>query len=393
MNALTSIKKNSINITFPGIVADLRARVENHLREVAVQFLSQKKPSKTREQCDKEIPRLAKECLRDYEQGIEVEFQRTLRIPDDGKAYPLPPSLGNFPLEHVDDYPEKLPRSWRDRGGVMFPMHQSEALWLNFSGCYPAALKIATGKICAVSGEQWDEGLRQNQQNYCALPNQPWLDGYAVEGGFIRQFVAQPLGAGLTVEEQLTGEAEWGGIQLQAYPLNPGVFWRDLLKDVVMEAWEGWLEPHAKVLRSRFRSLALGSADEVVFEESPAAGAAMGLAPGGRMKQDIYEDSYSVSDYVECERNRCFVHLCNSQHWELITGSPPPAKPPTAKEYSNYGLPWFDYYDEKHSPLPGAEKLQGIQSVSELEEATGKKVLPSEPDEAQPKVIVTYIKD
>ncbi len=43
---------------------------------------------------------------------LEIEFQRTLRIPDDGDSYPLPPGLGCFPLEHVDDYAKELPREW-----------------------------------------------------------------------------------------------------------------------------------------------------------------------------------------------------------------------------------------------------------------------------------------
>ena len=38
---------------------------------------------------------------------LTINFQRTLRIPDDGKDYPLPPGLGQFPMKHVDDYPEK----------------------------------------------------------------------------------------------------------------------------------------------------------------------------------------------------------------------------------------------------------------------------------------------
>jgi hypothetical protein len=33
-----------------------------------------------------------------------VAFQRTLRIPDDGRAYPLPPGLGRFPILKVEDY-------------------------------------------------------------------------------------------------------------------------------------------------------------------------------------------------------------------------------------------------------------------------------------------------
>ena len=92
-----------------------------------------------------------------------MEFQRTLRIPDDSKTYPLPPGLGAFPLCHVEDYATRLPTDWSDRGGVMMPLYQAEAMWISFgkSGWgfdddgYPCAVKIAAGKINAVSGKPW----------------------------------------------------------------------------------------------------------------------------------------------------------------------------------------------------------------------------------------------
>ena len=34
---------------------------------------------------------------------LHIKLQRTLRIPDDGHDYPLPPGLGAFPLRHVDE--------------------------------------------------------------------------------------------------------------------------------------------------------------------------------------------------------------------------------------------------------------------------------------------------
>jgi hypothetical protein len=45
----------------------------------------------------------------------------------------------------------------------MMPMYQSEALWINFSSKYlhkhrteyPFAVKMATGKINAVTGDEW----------------------------------------------------------------------------------------------------------------------------------------------------------------------------------------------------------------------------------------------
>jgi hypothetical protein len=138
------------------------------------------------------------------EAQLTIDFQRTLRIPDDGKDYPLPPGLGQFPMKHVDDYSEKVPSMWIQHGGVMLPMYQSEALWLSFNSeylgdhgtSYPFAIKVATGKINAVTGKNWRDGLRRRSQDYMVSTEQPWLDGYCVEKGFIRQFVAMPLGSG-----------------------------------------------------------------------------------------------------------------------------------------------------------------------------------------------------
>ena len=92
---------------------------------------------------------------------LTIELQRTLRIPDDDKTYPLPPGLGAFPLQHVDDHAADVPSTWLQHGGVMLPMYQSEAMWLNFSSTmiadrrvsYPFAIKVATGKQSAVSGK------------------------------------------------------------------------------------------------------------------------------------------------------------------------------------------------------------------------------------------------
>ena len=91
---------------------------------------------------------------------LSIDFQRTLRIPDDDKDYPLPPGLGRFPLRHVDDFAESLPPEWAEHGGIMLPMHQAEAMWLHFStddvddrAKYPFAIKIAAGKINAITGQ------------------------------------------------------------------------------------------------------------------------------------------------------------------------------------------------------------------------------------------------
>lgn len=168
-----------------------------------------------------------------------IEFQRTLRIPDDNREYPLPPGLGRFPLFHLEDYAQKVPEEWRARGGVFFPMYQSEAMWVNFHGDYPCAIKVAAGKINAVSGHPWTNVLSGSPQDYLVVPGQPWLDGFCVAKGLIRQFVAMPLGAGFTTEEQLTGKAEFGGLQLCVYPM----------KNEFYEAWQREIDSMPKFSR------------------------------------------------------------------------------------------------------------------------------------------------
>jgi len=302
---------------------------------------------------------------------IEIDFQRTLRIPDDDRTYPLPPGLGNFPLRHVDDYRCRVPAHWRPRGGVMLPMFQSEALWVSFGGRhgYPFALKIATGKINAVDGKPWASGLAAEPQNYMIVPPQPWLDGYCVEKGIIRQFVAMPLGAGYSGEEQITGEAEHGGIQIVAYPMKRAVY--------------------EEMLRKRGRDrVAFCLSDAQVFRGPMpcAAPADMGLAPGGRMRQHIYEDEHGIDAWEQAHGSRCFVAIANSLSWRAITGEAPPNLPPTARDYAKAKLPWFDYYAEAPA-VEGAGALQTLLSVVGMGKKKGETPLP-ENDSADVNVVV-----
>lgn len=302
---------------------------------------------------------------------LSVDFQRTLRIPDDGKDHFLPPGLGRFPLRHVDDFAASVPAAWIEHGGVMLPMYQSEALWVSFSSgwdddeSYPFAVRIATGKIDAVTGETWKNGIRRKPQNYLAVPPQPWLDGYCVEKGIIRQFVAMPLGSGYTAEEQVTGKARHGGLQILVHPMKAEAF-RRLQAKRAKEAKD----------RARFTGVVACCMPD------------MGLAPGGRMRQQIYDDPFGFADWDRDHVARCFVHVANSMVWQSITGSPPPTPPPTAAQYSAAGLPWFDFYAEGQTALDGSKTLANLESVKEMGKKKGEVALP-ENESATPKVVVT----
>lgn len=288
-----------------------------------------------------------------------IDLQRTLRIPDDDKDYPLPPGLGSFPLRHLDDFAEPLSAAWRERGGVIMPMHQAEAMWLNFGSHsgelgvqYPFAIKVATGKINAVSGETWFAHLNCDPQDYLVIPTQPWLDGYCVEKGSIRQFIAMPLGDGYSVEEQLTGAAEHGGLQIMVWPMKASRY-------------------EALVSEERRRAEQLREDTEPVVQYCLSPMEDMGLAPGGRMRQEIYEDRHGLDAWDQRHSSRCFVTIANSTQWMAITGDRPPTEPPTAEDYTRRGLPWFDYYDADAEAIEGADRLGKIRSVRQRDEAQG----------------------
>lgn len=103
-------------------------------------------------------------------------------------------------------------------------------MWINFNSHKPYAIKIFVGGINIVTGEPAIETaasklrqrtlLSQNKsiQDYLVVPDQPWIDRIPTSAGKVRQFVAMPVGTGLSVEAQMTGEEVTGGIQFEVTP-------------------------------------------------------------------------------------------------------------------------------------------------------------------------------
>ncbi len=393
---MITLQSDCLQFSFPEIDERLRGLVENHIQQMMPRLLAEnREPALTQlksrygyqeagqegqkaavEQLMQATPKQIEEALRrvcesqcnsvegDYA-SVGVEFQRTLRIPDDGEVYPLPAGLGRFPLRHIDDYEEAVPASWRKRGGVMMPMHQSEALWLNFTGQYPFAVKVGTGKINAVTGDAWAADLQRDPQDYLVRPEQPWLDGFSVGEGIIRQFVAMPLGEDYSVEEQLTGNADVGGIQLQVYPMRAEAYFEKELKERLPRRLEDLLEELVgyRIMESGIRyCYTLHKMD---------CSSAMGLGAGGTMRQEIYQDYRDPRDWDLGSTSRCFVHLCNSLVWRQMTGSNPPHPPLTLREYADAHVPWFDHYRDDLEAVGGSETLAAVKSVVQMGEEKG----------------------
>jgi hypothetical protein len=278
---------------------------------------------------------------------FSIEFQRTLRIPDDSKIYPLPPGLGEFPVNRVADYLDRVPDHWKKLNSFFIPMYQKEALWLGFNGAYwkPNAVKIGVGNINAISGEVWDEKLHDDPQDYIVCPDQPWLDGINVGEGFIRQFVATPLGLGDTIEAQLTGVEKFGGIQILVYEPKPGKFpdQPPPESDIVLE------------------TVSMTSSGE--YE--------MGLGAGGKMQQKIYPDKYGIETWDLENYGSIFIYIVNSEKYREITGLEPPPTPISAQTYTEYGFPWFSLYDEEKGDLPASARLAEVKTIREREAERG----------------------
>lgn len=267
--------------------------------------------------------------------------QRTLRIPDDGKAYPLPPGLGKIPIQSVGDFSSRVPAAWRRANAFFIPMFQREALWLGFDGATwkPNAVKVAVGGVNAISGEKWDEKLRASSQDYIVIPDQPWLDGINVGAGIVRQFVAVPLGSGRSVESQLTGADEMGGLQVMIFEPKPGKFPDEA-------------PPHSPIAMMPFMS--------------PST--EMGLGAGGQMRQKIYPDRHGVDTWDTTNFASIFIYIVNSMVYFELTGMEPPPTSISAQTYTEFGLPWFDVYDESKGDVEASKRLQTVRSIRDLDE-------------------------
>lgn len=257
-----------------------------------------------------------------------VTFHRTLRIPDDGGEYPLPPSLGALPVFPV--------------GGdeLVAPMRRTEALWLGFEAPWwrPHALKVGIGGFDAISGEPFDaEGLSTDPQDYVVIPEQPWLDGINCGDGFIRQFVAVPLGEGLTVEAQLSGREVEGGLTLSLFEPRPGRF----------------------PLEAPF--------DDMGFGAVQCCASSMGLGAGGRMRQEIYADEHGSDTWAPKPVRTVHVDLVDSLAFEAVTGLPAPQPVLSARDYTEHGFPWFDLFEPGKRDIAAAGRLAAVRSVADLE--------------------------
>ena len=278
----------------------------------------------------------------------QITLHRTLRIPDDGHDWPLPPGLGSFPLRTVASLGNRAPGEMRRRGGIALPIYQAEALWMSFDAprWRPMAIKVGAGMVNSLNADPLDAEIRANREDYLVTPPQPWLDGFKTGEGTISQFVAMPLGSGVTVEGQLTGAEVIGGLQLLVAGPRPGRFPTSPPRD-----------NSRSLLRSRLHPAISGD------EMAAPAMMAMGLGAGGRMTQKVYPDPHGPDTWDPERAARIWIHLVPAGLWPALTGEPCPPTPADHDAYVRHGLPWFAVYDEPLGDIPVDERWSKVKTV------------------------------
>jgi hypothetical protein len=299
-----------------------------------------------------------------------ISFHRTLRIPDDGKDYPLPAGLGRFPIHRVEDYADKVPSDWLKEGGLFIPLYQKEALFLQFEGpdWHPSIAKVCVGRVNAITGKTYSEKLSASQQDYVVIPKQKWLDGIATGNGTVSQFVAMPLGQGYTIEAQMTDEEKFGGFQLVAYEAVDGYF---LERDPDLDESITKKESRRKRQEDMLMAAPLGVSFSISDIRASRRPISMGIAAGGNIQQKIYPDMHGIDVWDPEKKRGITIHIVNSMAYKAITGKDAPSSPITVQKYQKARIPWYSHYDETIIPVKPPSLFKRIMTIAKIDAKRG----------------------
>ena len=155
------------------------------------------------------------------------------------------------------------------------------------------------------------------------MPAQPWLDGINAGDGFIKQFVAMPLGMGYTVEGQVTGEERHGGLQLVCFDPKPGRFPDQ--------------PPRAGARRARRRDVFAG----MIPPARPPRPAPRRWAwpPAAACASTSTPTRTASTRGIRTTTAACSCTSSTASSGREITGEPLPPTPVDAHTYTNAGLP------------------------------------------------------
>ncbi|KAJ7880971.1 hypothetical protein B0H14DRAFT_2705604 [Mycena olivaceomarginata] len=330
------------------------------------------------------------------------QFHRTLRVPESSNQTPsqLPPDLGQYPLLPISNLEEaRLPVSMRGKGGFIMPMFNKEALWISFGGSSGNAVKVSVGGINVVSGSFYKALTPLAiEQDYLVTGHQTRLDGIVAGPGVVRQFVASTVGNGYTVEEQVTGKADVGGLQCDIFQRRAfgGTFslrstFQDL--DDLKTLQELDIPVQSQVLLSpNKRSVCLGKdwtlreyhrqstspsitlrAEYAQIQDFPGRSlisqfprwsfdvpkpSQLGASAGGEIHQRIWRDETARNTRLYDEQHGHRLYIFHYVFFETKHITQWPCICPITREmYHRHNIPWFPSYQDQEAHVDTVSNL------------------------------------
>jgi hypothetical protein len=235
---------------------------------------------------------------------FSVSFQRTQRIAGDLHAAPPPPSRGVLPVHSFLDYPAHVPHAREVENAFFIPLDEEEAVYLGFGAAAwkPNALKVGVGGRNAVSGAEWEEGLRAHPQDYLVCPPQLSLEGLRTEDGSARQIVADAAGT-------------------------------NLIRLVVYEPVGGRFPSEPPPPRAADRTNVLHASTD-----GPPGGR-VAETLGQKIEREVRRDPYGVETWDARAAGSLSVYVIGGREYERLTGRKPPPRPGPGDVYGGYLLP------------------------------------------------------
>ena len=74
--------------------------------------------------CENPFEQVSSDSITVGKGDIVISLMRTVRVPESGKVYDLPPGLGHFPIFNVRPFSNRLQTSVVAQGGLFFPMYR-----------------------------------------------------------------------------------------------------------------------------------------------------------------------------------------------------------------------------------------------------------------------------
>ncbi|KAJ6544113.1 hypothetical protein B0H19DRAFT_296047 [Mycena capillaripes] len=296
-------------------------------------------------------------------------------------------------------------------------MFKKEAFWISFGGSGRNAIKVSVGGVNAISGSV-NKSITPltAEQDYLVSWRQRRLDGIVTGPGVVRQFVATAVGHGYTIEEQVTGKADEGGLQFDIFserargglfsnkstsgyvdplktpqelglPLQAELSFKSSRLGNIKAGWTAGtvidctydsLSNYYLPLWQPCAKMGVAAAGQIAqriqtVDSSELLLSEMGVLAGGKIFQRITGDTGNPRNYDEEHGHRLYIHIVSPEMWEDMTGVPPPITPITREVYRQHNMPWSPSYEEVETHVENVSNvLAKVKSVAQLdEERTG----------------------